>query len=460
MCTNTRLIRNRYTTELVRVSCGKCPACIQEKAVARANRIRNHSAFGEIALFFTLTYSNAFLPYVKRNELKENSLINVYRDASIRRYRGKTIVKYGTHVIGRVCLSAVLEFSKIPAPRKMPLDRIAVCWYKDIQDFEKRLNINLTRQQYAHKISFFQCSEYGPTTKRPHFHGLLFIPKNDFEKIRNTLVKSWLFADSQRTLQYCEIARNAASYVSSYVNSAGTAQTFLSTSEFKQKHSYSKNFGVRLQCFSLAKILQKIDNHDLQYYVPRIECGVSSLYPCPIPKYVINRYFPKIKGYSLLAPYEVRELLLRTDKLCDCIESKSYLYEFSDKERDAISVRFHNIYFLFKSLGWSFEQFLIMYPLYYESVWTQYQSMCLKHSFDDIQSISDFYDFYDNISDVVNGRLKTDLRYLLDLSKCQLNPNARNFLVAKTTRLNELYYKMDKNRKIVNYAMSHSGYNV
>ena len=77
MCTNTRLIRNAYTGKAVRVSCGKCEACRQQKAALRANRIRNHSRFGYVSLFVTLTYSNDYLPYIRRCQLQSHDLYNI-----------------------------------------------------------------------------------------------------------------------------------------------------------------------------------------------------------------------------------------------------------------------------------------------------------------------------------------------------------------------------------------------
>ena len=69
MCKHSKVILNRYTMKWVRVDCGKCPTCMQKKAMSRATRIRNNLQAGEIALFVTLTYDNKYVPYIKKSDL-------------------------------------------------------------------------------------------------------------------------------------------------------------------------------------------------------------------------------------------------------------------------------------------------------------------------------------------------------------------------------------------------------
>ena len=61
MCLNARYIFNPYSRRKVLVNCGKCKACLQEKACARSNRIRNNIYDGEIALYVKVT-NNAISP--------------------------------------------------------------------------------------------------------------------------------------------------------------------------------------------------------------------------------------------------------------------------------------------------------------------------------------------------------------------------------------------------------------
>ena len=58
------------------------------------------------------------------------------------------------------------------------------------------------------------------------------------------------------------------------------------------KHSYSKGFGVRLQCFSLASILEK--RGDLRYNVATFKDGV----PCisSFPSRILINDFSLVQG--------------------------------------------------------------------------------------------------------------------------------------------------------------------
>lgn len=270
MCTNTKLIRNRWTGRTIRVKCGKCPACVQQKAAARANRIRNSSRYGYIALFVTLTYANEFIPYVYRHNVQKDVDIPIYRDSTARLLKSG-IFKFnpGTKVVD-VINSDFDDFGNslsLCKDLKNYYGRIGVCYYPDLQDFLKRLRINLQRHyEINFPLSYFACSEYGGRSYRPHFHLLIFVPTHYVNEVKSCIYESWPYDYRGTKRLSVEVARNAASYVSSYVNCSSSFPPFLQTSPIKQKHSYSQNFGVYMECFTLSSILEKTDKRDLHYY--------------------------------------------------------------------------------------------------------------------------------------------------------------------------------------------------
>ena len=83
MCKHSKVILNRYTKKWVRVDCGKCPTCMQKKAMCRATRIRNNMQAGEIVLFVTLTYDELHLPRLIRADYfdKTGTKVEAYRNA-------------------------------------------------------------------------------------------------------------------------------------------------------------------------------------------------------------------------------------------------------------------------------------------------------------------------------------------------------------------------------------------
>ena len=97
MCDYAKYVYNKYIRKSLLVECGKCPACLQRKANARAMRIRNHND-GRLCLFLTCTYDNRFVPYVNVDDLfvsgdLRDREIKLYRDYIVRFYRDNKIVK-------------------------------------------------------------------------------------------------------------------------------------------------------------------------------------------------------------------------------------------------------------------------------------------------------------------------------------------------------------------------------
>lgn len=442
MCTNTRLIKNKWTGKVVRVSCGKCEACLQEKANARTNRIRNQLHKGNIYLFITLTYSPEFIPYVLRDELHDDSFVNVYR---------------GNDVIDRLPVEKVGDVSLLLSAVGSPSSHIGVCYYTDVKNFFKRLRTNLKRHyHYEFKISYYACTELGPTTMRPHIHSLVECPSDSVETLRRAIVESWTFADKSRTSEYIEVARNASAYVASYVNCHSIVGTFHSCASFRPKHSYSKGFGLGIVGFSLVSVLSKIERRNLSYSSVKVIDGVRQSVDIPIPKYVGNRYFPKFKGYSLFTDDEIRKYIFFPQLIRSELSRKLTPIYWTDEDVHEYSVRISNLsdYYCVE-LGWSYDEFWANYPFLVTDFWNLLASTRLKLSFQNYEGNES--DFYENISDVEFGVVSAPT--LPDVAY-QFNPNLRKDIVSSTANLSSLYYKKDKSRKVVNFCLSSSGHYV
>lgn len=491
MCTNSRYIYNPYARRSILVKCGKCDACLQEKACARSNRIRNNFTSGTIALFCTFTYTNDFIPFVYRSDLMSSkSEIHVYRRSKGRFvYSKKNGLRFkkspGISVIDSFFVPfeyrSSIDCQGLKSLVGLDSDKIGVCLNSDMQKFFKRLNQILLRDyNYDTKYSYFYCSELGSHTHRPHFHALIFIPISAETTFRHAIIKAWPYADISRTSKYIEVAKDAASYVSSYVNSHFSISSPLSFSKFKAQHNYSHGFGVFLDCFSLPSILQKIDQRDLHYYRQRKSYGVSEFDVLPVPKYVINRYFPYCKGFSCLSPGTLERILLRTDEITKYLNDgeqivdfttqgkhyfipllhRSYIanpvYNYSSAETYKIYVRIENAYKYFHDVtGLSRYD----YVHYYMDAWQLNATQHFVESFKDISVIDDFSDFYENIYDMFTGSVHSPTLECLPIS-FQLDPNARKDVIEKTQTFTILYDKLDKQKKVTNYCMAQNGHYV
>lgn len=328
MCLNKTAIRLK-NGRIIYVNCGYCPACLQEKANKRTSLIRNERRDGFISLFVTLTYDNRFLPFIRKSDLDASLFDNdiripVYRHYSTRRVRMKG-KKYGDKLkingkIGEVGLSLPenFDFSHLTGYR-VPVvspggvrqyvnhdDKVSVIWYKDLQNFYKQLKIRYERN-YDKKLDFssFHVAEYGPTTRRAHFHACITCKFEDAERVRATILESWRFCDRARLSKYIEFAKDASSYLASYVNSSTYLPQVYFSKDIRPKSSHTKFYGFKNPDFSLDKILEKTDKGDLHYDVP-FRCGESVyLHSFLLPGYVLSYYFPKIKGFSKLSSEEL-----------------------------------------------------------------------------------------------------------------------------------------------------------
>ena len=327
MCVYQRYIKNPYTGKDVYVKCGHCPACMQEKASRRTSRIRNNVSSDTTAFFVTLTYANMFVPYVKRSDLKALEFsVPVYRDASIRSNRVGSdynffhTIKRNTTKIAEIEYDNSINFptennqlaevDTLPHLKKYPKDKIGVILYSDLQRFYKRLRVILQRKyEITSSFSYFGCAEYGPCTKRPHFHVLIFVPSSKAQLFYFAISEAWQFDSISRKRKGIQVARNASSYVSAYVNSNTRLSKFYTQHSIRQRHSYSQNFGFKNPFFSFENVVSASKKSDFSYNKTVMRNSVPTVVNCSIPKYVVTKYFPIFKGYSSMPNNTLLQLL-------------------------------------------------------------------------------------------------------------------------------------------------------
>lgn len=314
MCTNKRWIYNRFIQDSVLCNCGHCKSCLQDKANMYANRIREHSAnYGYYnSWFITLTYDNDSVPFFYLSDLMNNKeqfqlpiRRNKYFDNKTKSWvLGETIldaplVSYDSET------SAGVFFHEIKKLRGC----IGVGYYKDVQDFKKRLNTNLKRNYYVDtKLTFFSCLEYGPNTQRPHFHLLCWTSSQvPYETFVSAVVQSWPFGDSERTAKYVEHPRDCSMYLSSYVNSNSYVAPFLLVN-FRPKVTASIYLGIDSPQYSAASLLDYSDKCAFTYTAERGDV-TKSVSVHLVSKRALCRFFPQFKGYSRFSPYEVFECI-------------------------------------------------------------------------------------------------------------------------------------------------------
>ena len=453
MCTNLRWIHNKYVDSNILVKCGYCKACLQEKANKRATRLKNEISSQNLALFVTLTYDRYSCPYIRYQDVQERlDPLPVYRDCSIRRdpVSHLFVRNLKTYEISSEdCVNYDYRVNYLPYLKRSKGRKIGVCIFKDVQDFNKRLRINLHRLNEKYKIEspnlvfdekyrIYNTFEYGERTHRPHIHLLLFIKPSLYQVFKSAIIKSWPFADRIRTEANIQIARDAASYVASYVNCGSKLPRFIAAN-FPPKHSFSQGLGTGCDSFQLDSILKNVDRQNMSYNIKTFKDGIPCSVNLPVPKYVINRYFPLFKGYSRLTDGEIFDLLSAAPTISRVYEQikkiddrrMRLLYHYSNpgKKREQmifwsledmfkIGTSLHNSYIRYKRIT---GKSAIDYAIDFRNTWSCYRNTIYKRFALDDEPIEYKFDNILSDSDLLTPRrLKrsADLADLYDM-KCK-----------------------------------------
>lgn len=285
-CFHPRKVTNRYTHETLFVRCGTCPSCLVHRSNIQCALISNMSSHFKYAYFFTLTYSDEFVPRVSLEVVERcdaESEIDAYMSDSDPRHLPYDDSRYQiaatylprsgcfrVHDSGRVRDFSETEDSyqflhtfsgkevrdlliasngRYDFARKCvvfpPIDEcrneVLVLNPYDQNLFFKRLR-KLIAEKYDEKICYYLVSEYGGRTYRPHWHGILFFNSDELtSSICELVSKSWSYGRTD-----CSLSRgSAAGYVASYINSFVDLPDFFNRhKEIKPRSYHSKGLSV------------------------------------------------------------------------------------------------------------------------------------------------------------------------------------------------------------------------
>ena len=298
-------------------NCGKCPYCLKMRSDELTQRCYKESEQHPFSIFFTLTYDNDHIPYLERvgkwwilrnrTEVVDGESTVIIHDSEVQ----------GVHLI---------ESNECP----IDIDCFGVLWKQDIINFKKRLFINLRRHVLRNKkyytslfvngkfkkepfFRIFINGEYGPTTLRPHYHGILWFNDkclaNDFlDSYKNSanasdrdywhglIYESWAMCSPDR----CDsqhVTKAAPSYVASYVCSTYSLPVVLQIKPFRPKVLASKNPIIGSYKVSREVLTDALFNGTILY--PQWDDDEKSFTEYPLPYTYLLRYFPRCEAYSV-----------------------------------------------------------------------------------------------------------------------------------------------------------------
>lgn len=348
-CFHPRKVTNKYTHETLFVRCGTCPSCLVHRSNIQCALISNMSSHFKYAYFFTLTYSDEFVPRVSLEVVERcgaESEIDSYMSDSDPRHLPYDDSRYqiaATYLPRSGCFRVhdsgrVRDFSETEDSYQFlhtfsgkevrdllvasngrydfirkcvvspPIDEcrneILVLNPYDQNLFFKRLR-KLIAEKYDEKICYYLVSEYGGRTYRPHWHGILFFNSDALtSSICELVSKSWSYGRTD-----CSLSRgSAAGYVASYINSFVDLPDFFNRhKEVKPRSYHSKGLSVNSlfrQSSDVSEVQAVADSCFDGFSVP-INGEYVTVKPSRSYEYTV---FPRISDPVFSNPYSCVDL--------------------------------------------------------------------------------------------------------------------------------------------------------
>lgn len=274
------------------VPCGKCDSCRRSRSVDWSHRLQTHIDCGlYTTLFITLTYSNEHLPLVEVDP-QTLEVVDITRTAFDRNLNCSRVSCIDLFNLDKLNTLPFLNYdsdaSSLPSDfphfvrfRKGDFIQFddspcfAICLRKDVQDFVKRLRTLISRHPLAlhenPEVSFFICSEYGPETHRPHYHGLLFFRSQAIAQLchDSLLYQAWRKCalssdtDENQMSKFVTSSYGIASYISNYVTFDSSLPVYLGNSCFNAFHLQSKKVPIGSLAFDINSVPDIIKENSL-----------------------------------------------------------------------------------------------------------------------------------------------------------------------------------------------------
>lgn len=348
-CFHPRKVTNKYTHETLFVRCGACPSCLVHRSNIQCALISNMSSHFKYSYFFTLTYSDDFIPRVSLEVVERcdaESEIDSYMPDSDPRHLPYDDSRYqiaATYLSRSGCFRVhdsgrVRDFSEtessyqflhtfsgkeihdllISSNGRYDFTRKCVV-FPSIDDcrneilvlnpydqnlFFKRLR-KLISEKYNEKICYYLVSEYGGRTYRPHWHGILFFNSDELtSSICELVSKSWSYGRTD-----CSLSRgSAAGYVASYINSFVDLPDFFNRhKEIRPRSYHSKGLSVNSlfrQSSDISEIQEVASSCFDGFSVP-INGEYVTVKPSRSYEHIL---FPRISNPSFEDPYSCVDL--------------------------------------------------------------------------------------------------------------------------------------------------------
>lgn len=311
-CFNPQKVRDAVTREQRLVPCGKCPACLRHKSSLWVQRLDQERYCWKYAVFFTLTYAPEHVPQLK---VCDNHLIA--STPEIRPASEPPLVIDLDEVKLKHSLGSDDWNKTVLWLHKAPFIGVVSSYH--LSKFIKRFRTYANRiadkfylsQGIKEQVTFryFAIGEYGSTTLRPHYHGLLFF-NSEFlaSRCEDIISKSWKFGITDSSF----VSDTNSKYVASYLNSLGDLPAVY-------RHKYTRPFflcskfpPIGTLSHNSKEIRQLFFSGDIKFTI--FDHSKNLFDNVPLWRTLKNRLYPRLSGFSQLSHFERIALYRFTEK--------------------------------------------------------------------------------------------------------------------------------------------------
>lgn len=318
-CEHPITVFNHVLKKRVSVPCGHCNTCNLNRSSSWINRLEMERIGSKYCVFFTLTYSDEFLPRLvegwSESAFQTDILVHKKRNydnipsfnvvnKEIVHFKKKKFISDETNNFELPLFSTIMSEQATQNIMRLNNETIPYLSVYDLQTFLKRFRAHSYRSAFGtdkglaenQKIRYFVCGEYGPTTLRPHYHGLFFFDSDEIANVLfHSLSQSWLLGN----IEYEFVKTSASSYVAKYINSYGRLPRIYRSKSLRPFSLSSRRLPIGLRSVEDSTVKEIFYSSSPLMSVSNPSTGEISI--VPLWRSLEDRLFPKLPYYSSLS---------------------------------------------------------------------------------------------------------------------------------------------------------------
>lgn len=302
-CLNPKVIYNKYLGEKQIVPCGRCAACLNMKASVMVDRLEIESTCWQYTAFFTLTYSPEKLPLLRLQDhmLLDNNPKRVHPILGMKlvnltdEFDSLHLRKSERHDVYTYIKERSRDYGGVPYLSSLDVQRFMKRVRKWIHTNFPKKNEAYNNEKDIPKVRYYICGEYGPTTHRPHYHGILFFTSNWLaSNIHRMLGDCWRFGYFDCSF----VEKSASSYVANYTNSVCDLPLLYQTLALRPFSLFSKHPALGTLVYNSETLRSMF----LSETLTQVTFKQNLFDDVPLWTTMQNRLFPRIALYDFVSP--------------------------------------------------------------------------------------------------------------------------------------------------------------